>query len=152
QEAAGSSPVAPANFFQLIFDSEIRTVNGRLFGQEMSCSPICPVFNDVPSLWFFWCVAKCVVILFATPLIQVLPDGNRAQRARFPVPGADSASQSLHRGAPSFSSRPRGCGFASELACRSHVAESCVVAHGVVAADSNAHVLRPESTIRTAPQ
>ena len=71
-----------------------------------------------------WCVAKGVVILFATPLLQSLADGNRAPRARFPIPGADSASQSLRRGAPSFSLRQQGCRFASELACRSHVAHS----------------------------
>jgi len=53
-----------------------------------------------------------------------LADGNRARRARFPVPDADSASRSLRRGAPSFSSRLRGCRFASELAYRSHVAHS----------------------------
>src|ERR1700758_4815984 len=72
----------------------------------------------------FWCVAKGVVILFATPLLQMLADGNRARRARFPVPGADSASRSLRRGAPSFALRLQGCRFASELAYHSHVAHS----------------------------
>src|ERR1700746_2753173 len=38
-------------------------------------------------------VAKGVVTLFATLLLQRLADGNRAQRARFPAPGADSSSQ-----------------------------------------------------------
>jgi hypothetical protein len=55
---------------------------------------------------FFRCDAKGVVILSATPLIQCLARGNRAQRARFPVPRADSASRSLRRGAPSFASSP----------------------------------------------
>ena len=72
----------------------------------------------------FRCVAKGVVTLFATPMLQMLVDGNRAQRARFPVPGADSASRSLRRGAPSFSLRLRDCRFASELAYRNHVAHS----------------------------
>src|SRR5579864_4825444 len=54
----------------------------------------------------------------------MLADGNRAQRARFPVPGADSASRSLRRGAPSFSLPLQGCPFASELAYHSHVAHS----------------------------
>ena len=53
-----------------------------------------------------------------------LVDGNRARRARFPVPDADGASRSLRRDAPSFSSRPQGCRFASALAYRSHVAHS----------------------------
>ena len=57
-----------------------------------------------------WCVAKGVVILFATPLLQSLADGNRAPRARFPIPGADSASQSLRRGAPSFALRRKVAG------------------------------------------
>jgi len=46
------------------------------------------------------------------------------QRARFPVPGADNASRSLRRGAPSFSLRLQGCRFSSELAYHSHVAHS----------------------------
>jgi len=44
------------------------------------------------------CVAKSVVTLFATLVLQRLADGNRAQRARFPVPGVDNASRSLRRG------------------------------------------------------
>jgi hypothetical protein len=72
----------------------------------------------------FRCVAKGVVILFRPPLIHCLADGNRAQPARFPVRGADSASRSLRRGAPSFASRPRGCRLASELACHSRVVRS----------------------------
>jgi hypothetical protein len=71
-----------------------------------------------------WCVAKGVVNLFATRLRSRLADGNRALRARFPVPGADSASRSLRRGAPLFSLRLQGCRFASELAYHSHVAHS----------------------------
>jgi len=73
---------------------------------------------------FLWCVAKGVVTLFAMPLLQRLADGNRARRARFPVPGADSTSRSFRRGAPSFSLRLQGCRFASELAYHSHVAHS----------------------------
>jgi hypothetical protein len=71
----------------------------------------------------FRCVAKGVVTPIATPL-QMLADGNRAPLARFPAPGADSASQSLRRGAPSFSLRLPSCRFALELAYRSHVAHS----------------------------
>jgi hypothetical protein len=44
----------------------------------------------------------------------MLADGNRAQRARFPVPGADSASRSLRRSGPSSALQPQGCRFASD--------------------------------------
>src|SRR5215470_16074127 len=44
--------------------------------------------------------------LFAALLFQRLADGNRVQRARFPAPGADSASPFSHHDAPSFSLRP----------------------------------------------
>jgi len=45
------------------------TADGRLSGQENPSSLTCQVFNDLPRLCFFGCVAKGVVTLFATPLL-----------------------------------------------------------------------------------
>src|SRR5215471_6525740 len=73
---------------------------------------------------FSVCRKRCRNPFSVTQQFQSLADGNRARRARFPVPGADSASRSLRRGAPSFSLRLQGCRFASELAYRSHVAHN----------------------------
>src|SRR5215469_17204857 len=71
-----------------------------------------------------WLRRKRCRNLFATLLFQRLADGNRVQRARFQAPGADSASPFSHHDAPSFSLRPQGYRFASELAYRSRVAHS----------------------------
>jgi hypothetical protein len=49
---------------------------------------------------------------------------NRAQHARFPVPGADSVLRSLRRDVPWFPSQRQGLRFASELAYHSQVAHS----------------------------
>ena len=100
--------------------------NGRL--ADYSATRAGALLHAQPSMTCrgcnFRCVAKGVVTLFATPRLQKPVDGNRAQRARFPVPGADSASRFLRRDAPSFALRPQGCQFASELAYHSRAAHS----------------------------
>ena len=76
-------------------------------------------------LWLSWCVAKGVVISICYHCIQSLADGSRAPRARFQTPGADTCIASLYVAVPHRSHYgQQGCRFASELACRSHVAHS----------------------------